>query len=1240
MPEAQEEATKHIGLEAVPRPDRYEPLALLGSGGVGVVFRVRDRHSGREVALKTLARPDAADSLLLKHEFRALERLVHPNLVQLYDLEVNDRDCYFTMEVVEGGALLESLAGSPPGPARDPAAVRAAFAQLAEGLMALHEAGKLHRDVKPLNVLVEPAGRVVLVDYGLVMAMDRQISVASQRGRFAGTFHYTSPEQAWGRPITPAADWYSVGVMLYECLTARLPVEGPGLGALLERRHRPPAAPEEIVPSVDRELAALAMDLLHFEPEARPPGHEILARLRRQPLAPAAHAARRAPAGTPLVGRKRELDSLRRAFEITREGRPAVVDVAGASGMGKSALVEHFLRDLERDGDALVLRSRCHPRESVRFDAVDGMVDDLSRALSHVSPEELAELRPEGVPALNRVFPVLARVPFAALDLEIDPSDADPLELRRRAFGALRQLLARIAHRRPLVLWADDLQWGDRDSASFLEHLLRGAEPPPLLLVLSYRADESSPLLSGSEGERVIPRDVAIDLEPLPEDEAGELMQSLLEGPDQAAVQQARALASEAEGSPYFIGELARYFHQRGGALPEQSVGLGHVLSERMRALSDEVRSILEVVAVAGRPIDAELALELAGVGVGGRPSVYELCQRCWLRTGRYGDQLDTYHGRVRDAVIGGLPEPSLRQLHRELAAGLSRRDEPDALEVLEHTLAAGDEQGAALWADRAAEQATAALAFDQSAELFAQAHQLRGARDDDWDLLANRALALAQAGRGARSAEAYAQAAAAAHRATADDLVAARLRGLQAEQHLYAGNLGAGKELMRGVLEDLDIRVPKSGGAAIRSALGYRVRFLARQTWRASLGRPLFDPRPARATPDAELVRMDLLHGVARGLSMLDHTLADALGARHLVRSLALGERSHALRALGLEASFEATVGGRWLRRRSQQLLDRVGALATEGGDPFDEAWVLLARSNSAWFGGQWRECVELGNAAVSLLRERCIGIQWETSVNHVFTTSARAQLGQVRDLEAKLAELSEDARSRGDTFGLRAYRNGDTILVFLAADDAARARRELADAAGESETDQVTSAHYTQLIGDTQIELYEGRGGAALERVEGAWRDVSRAGFLRLECVGLGLRWLRARAAIAAGAEAGPGSDGAAQRLARVAEREASQVRRCDLPHAAAFRAGMRAGAASLRGQEEPLARELLQATEGFERAEMKLHAAAARFQLGRVHGGEAGVASVGEARAWMAGEGIRDSEAMVRMLIPLAR
>ncbi len=222
---------------------RFQVLRRLGTGGMGVVYEAIDRETGASVALKTLRAPSAESLLRLKREFRALQDLRHPNLVSLGELVEDGGVWFFTMELIQGVNFVDyvrpdwrerrrhprvvadadtaelapgdpwpqAIAAADGNPGHDGARLRRGLAQLARGLCALHDAGMVHRDVKPSNILVTDAERVVLLDFGLVA--DAGPGRGWTEDNVVGTALYMAPEQAAGRPVGPEADWYGVGVL-------------------------------------------------------------------------------------------------------------------------------------------------------------------------------------------------------------------------------------------------------------------------------------------------------------------------------------------------------------------------------------------------------------------------------------------------------------------------------------------------------------------------------------------------------------------------------------------------------------------------------------------------------------------------------------------------------------------------------------------------------------------------------------------------------------------------------------------------------------------------------------------------------------------------------------------------------------------------------------------------------------------------------------------------------------------
>ena len=271
------------------------------------------------------------------------------------------------MEFVAGADFVEHVRRDASTTSHDESILQRfvnAAPQLVEALAAVHAAGRLHRDVKPANVRVTPQGRVVLLDFDLAARLADGQARDTLSGSFAGTYAYMAPEQAWGRPLSAAADWYATGVLFHEVLTGRLPVEGPPAEVLLAKSSTPPHI-RAVAPWVPEWLDDLVANMLHPVADRRPGADEIVDRFARASPRPrpAVASVRRTQVG--LVGRVKELAQLRELVDGAVAGEPTICIIEGASGIGKTALTEHFLAEIERDPGFVILRGRCHPGESV-----------------------------------------------------------------------------------------------------------------------------------------------------------------------------------------------------------------------------------------------------------------------------------------------------------------------------------------------------------------------------------------------------------------------------------------------------------------------------------------------------------------------------------------------------------------------------------------------------------------------------------------------------------------------------------------------------------------------------------------------------------------------------------------------------------------------------------------------------------------------------------------------------------
>jgi hypothetical protein len=397
----------------------------------------------------------------------------------------------------------------PQGPDRLASSVR----QLVHGVSALHAAGRIHCDLKPSNVRVTLSGRVVLLDLGLSRSAPvvpafpafPAAAVATGSGReMAGTLAYMAPEVLWGEPPSPASDWYSVGILLYEALCGRLPFAGHPLWVLRDKQRRRARSLAELAPDAPPALIPVIWGLLEPDPRRRLDGAALLGALplprhgARDPALEAAHEPRAEPSNSARLepsgpSDAAALEALRSAFIRCRAGRPALVLVHGGAGLERSALLRRFYLEIAAAAPRVV-RGRCRPSESVPYRVFDPLIDQLSAEL--IDDDEGGPLIPGLERALVASFPVLGRVPaFGAAAPSPEAPEAEQLRLRRGP-EALRALLLALAARRPLVLQVDGVEWGDAGSLLLFRGLLggRGVEPRPLLVM--SQASEGRTLFS------------------------------------------------------------------------------------------------------------------------------------------------------------------------------------------------------------------------------------------------------------------------------------------------------------------------------------------------------------------------------------------------------------------------------------------------------------------------------------------------------------------------------------------------------------------------------------------------------------------------------------------------------------------------------------------------------------------------------------------------------------------------
>jgi len=1210
---------------------RFAPQRQLGAGAFGTVYQVWDREQQTTVALKVLHRWQPDLLFRFKREFRALVDVRHRNLVRLYELFSEAEQWFFSMELVDGETFLEYVR---PGGHCHLQRLRAAFGQLTEGIQTLHAARRLHRDLKPANALVTPAGRVVILDFSLVHEVEALPPHAS-RTLVAGTPAYMAPEQILDGQVSEAADWYAVGVMLFQALTGTLPHLGSLQRLLTPESDETSVDPRAIEPQIPADLGRLCGQLLKRRPEERPDATAIrsalgvtaTATVREHPLESHSDLEH-------FVGRSELLRTLEMAFANTQQGRLNVVLLHGRSGIGKTALIRRFLTELaHRQTNLIVLKGRCYEFESVPYKGLDALVDECSRYLQRLPASRVEALLPRDACFLPKLFPVLARVPAIAAARARSDVLPDVQELRQRTFQALRELLARTSDRQPLVIWIDDLQWGDRDSGTFIAELCAPPQQPPLLLLLTYRSEESESnttleyLHQALANQRGLGTWQELEVDSLSNAESRDLLADLLGKDHQVPPETFATIMQEASGHPLFLQQLARFASSSGMAgerTSGESLTLRTVLQDRVRGLPAFARKVLELACVAAQPLTPAILWAAAATGEADDRAealavlIREKLARSASGGTEGGRRVEPFHDQVRAAVVDLLTKDQRRARHARLAEVLAQQRDIEPQILVTHYLEAGDRRAAFEAAVKAASFADTQLAFDQAARFYQPALETGDLpRELNAQLYHKLADALAHAGRGRDSAQAYLKAADCAARE--NPLECIELTRRAAEQLLISGNTEAGLAAIRTVLRAVKIRFPESSLQSLTSLVFRRTLVMLRGV--------SFEKRHASQLADRERIHIDTCWSVAVGLSMVDTIRGADFQARHFLLALDAGEPFRVARALAMEVAHRA-VTGRRVEDRVKKLLEVAGAVAEELEDPYPSALTASAGATFSWSNGRWRLSLERADEAQRIFTERCASPSWETVTAQIFSMGALVRMGELNEHRRRMPVLMRAAHERGNRYAQVSLPLLSYAHVTTLADDepqqAAETVRQLLEAWTTSRYDlQRFWATYAR----AEIHLYAGDGNSAWREVEANARNVRDSLLLRIQTIRICWQDLSARSALAA---AGSGRT----ELLRKARRLADDLEREDVQWAKGLAALVRASIQRHRGDAAQAATLLARAESVFTETDMKLHAATAHWTRNHLVG-DAGTGSALD-RVFEA-EGVRCPSRMAATLAP---
>ena len=1106
---------------------RYQVIRPLGSGGTGNVYLVHDRRRGHQVALKTLRSDSPYGILRFKNEFRGLSELAHENLINLYEFHHENEQWFFTMEYIEGEEFIEwvrpynLLLGEREV---DHLRLSSAIEQLVKGVSTLHLTGHLHRDIKPSNVLIDHSGRLTILDYGLATKVenteDREV-----RG-ISGTLEYMAPEQTDGRQATRAADWYSVGVLIYQALTGRLPFEGQPLKIALDKRLSDGPNPRQIAPNIPVLLADLCEDLLKCEPENRLDEAEIMHRLNIENDASLSLSIGTTSSAmdAPLVGREKHLSILVGAYMLHRDQGAHLVLLHGASGMGKSSLIDSFLEPIRERNEALILRGRCFQRESLAFRAFDQIIDGLARYLSRQTPHFVESVLPAGASSLATLFPVMQNVQGFAKRLSRRLPPSDPNEIRSQAFQSVKDLLADLSVATRIIICVDDAHHADLASLALLRTLLDEAAPKFFMLI-SYHGDlnENTPFLANLQEDLASQRFSVeyeyVEVGALAHRDSVSLAKQHVQTKD-APIELFEQIASEAGGNPFFIKLLSASLDkailesQGEPQLDTESVlGLTHLFRQRIHQLPKAARRLLAIVAVSDEMLPLQVACTAASLGKDGRWATTRLESELLIRNRRLNDvdYCEIYHERIRQAVLSELNGKNIDKLNQELSKALTVHGEALNQSLFDHYLGEQAFDKARDFALEGGRRAASQFAFERAAHLFEQALELHvdsmtfppseNAEAIRGEITMALADALAANGLAAQAARILLDA---ANKAEGADSVSLRQRA--AALFLSSGHFDEGLRAAYSALEHHSIEISLFGEHESAAELpGYELSELVSRD---------VDFR-SKATSELK-IRFELLWVLASRLFQTSPKRAMLFHQKLTHEVWQHTAPKYVARTLALEACFQA-LNNQATEAQTLALSKRSFDIGNELNDSYSMGIARFSAGIAHFYYGRWGLSSHFLSDAERIFKDECTGAVWETSSAQAYLISALAAQGEFNDLMRRVPTLLARAISQGNRYLAGQLRTGYSSLVWLCADDPESATRHIDDAITEWNHEGYTILEFMAMLARVHIHLYQGD-------PEGAWqwleRDAQNPGVTQLReiaFVDLEFRVLRVRTLIA---------------------------------------------------------------------------------------------------------------------------
>ncbi|MBN2075345.1 MAG: protein kinase [Dehalococcoidales bacterium] len=740
--------------------DRYKVKKKLGEGGKKKVYLVHDKVLDRDVAF-ALIKTENLDQDARKRvtrEAQAMGKLGdNPHIVSIFDMgEINDQP-YIVIPLMGGGDV-EGLIEKAPDhklPLDQTISIARAVCQ---GLVFAHSKGVIHRDLKPGNVWLTDDGSAKIGDFGLAVMID--VSRLTMEGMMVGTVSYMPPEQAMGGEVTPKADLYSLGAMLYEMVTGRPPFVGDDSVSIIGQHiNTQPISPTWHRADLPPAFESLIMLLLEKDPEKRPgSAKDVLAALEsiQKGAIREKSVETQAPTENPLyrrifVGRENELKQLQNAFDGATSGRGALMMVVGEPGIGKTAVCDQLSTFVTLKGGK-TLTGNCYEEGSLSLPYL-AFVEAIRSYVLDRDTEDLKKELGSGATDVARIVSEIRE------KLHLEPREAqNPEEDRYRLIQAVTSFLRNAAAVKPMLVILEDLHDADKGTLEMLSYVSRNLSGTRLLLVGTYRdveVDRNHPLSAALAELRRISTFGRVLLRGLNVDEVRRMLSGITR--EEIPHGLADVVHRQTEGNPLFVQEVIRYLAEEGLIQQEEGKwkpakdtplemnipeGLRDVIGKRLTLLSKECNQLLSIAAVIGREFSLDTLRLITDIDEDTFINALKEAIQTAVLEERKQVGLVHYrftHAFFRQTLYEEMIAPQRLRLHQQVARALEKQYEKrlaeHAAELAEHfsqSTDPADLEKAVKYGEMAAVRAMNVYAYGEAVRLLDQTIKVQEILDPD----------------------------------------------------------------------------------------------------------------------------------------------------------------------------------------------------------------------------------------------------------------------------------------------------------------------------------------------------------------------------------------------------------------------------------------------------------------------------------------------------------------------------